>query len=160
VARRKIDSGANVVEGKQTAPNMKHDSNKVFQDGAVSVPNKGPFRTLFSRVFRTHRIPDSPPSPSTSALSLHLRRLVFAVACVFVYVLLDRTTVYLQIWPSISAWYPPVGLSVALIVGLGLRILPVLAVAGYLAGVINYHQSVTGLPFLLLQHKTRNSISS
>jgi CheY-like chemotaxis protein len=42
-----------------------------------------------------------------------LRRLVFAVACVFVYVLLDRTTVYLQIWPSISAWYLPVGLSVA-----------------------------------------------
>jgi PAS domain S-box-containing protein len=150
VASRKIESGAGVAEGKKTAPNLKHDSNKVFQDDTVPVFSKGQFRTLFSRVFRVKRIPGSPPNPSTSNFSLLLRRLVFAVACVFVYVLLDRTTVYLQIWPSISAWYPPVGLSVALIVGLGLGILPALVVAGYLAGVINYHQSVTSLPFLLI----------
>jgi len=62
---------------------------------------------------------------------------------------LDRTTVYLQIWPSISAWYPPVGLSVALFVGLGPSILPVIVVAGYLAGYLNYHQNVSSLPFLL-----------
>lgn len=72
------------------------------------------------------------------------------MACVFVYVLLDRATVYLQMWPTISAWYPPVGLAVALLVGLGVRILPVFLVAGYLATFINYHQSVTGLPFLLI----------
>ena len=150
MARRKIDSGASVAEGKKTAPNLKHDSNKVFQDGATPVSRKGSSRTPFSRIFRAHRISGSPPNPSTSNFSLYFRRLVFAVVCVLVYVLLDRTTVYLQIWPSISAWYPPVGLSVALIVGLGVGILPALIVAGYLAGVINYHQSVTGLPFLLI----------
>lgn len=34
-----------------------------------------------------------------------------------IYVLLDRTTVYLQIWPSISAWYPPVGFALAVMIG-------------------------------------------
>jgi len=69
---------------------------------------------------------------------------------VIVYVLLDRSTVYLQIWPSISAWYPPSGVAVAFFVGLGLEIFPVLLVGGYIAGYLNYHQSVTSLPFLLL----------
>ncbi len=150
VARRKIDSGAIVAEGKRTAPNLKHVSNKVFQDGAVSASSRGTFRTLFSRIFRAHPIPGSHPNPSTGNFSRYFRRLVFAAACLFIYVLLDRTTVYLQIWPSISAWYPPVGFSVALIVGLGVGIIPVLIVAGCLAGIINYHQSVTSLPFLLI----------
>ncbi len=34
--------------------------------------------------------------------------------------------------------------------GLGLGIFPVLLVAGYLAGFLNYHQSVSGLPFLVM----------
>jgi hypothetical protein len=53
------------------------------------------------------------------------RRLVFGIVYVVVYGLLDRTTVYLQIWPSISAWYPPIGLSVALRAGTGPAIIPV-----------------------------------
>jgi len=150
VARGKIDPGASVAAGKKTAPNLKHASNKVFQDGAVPATNNGSFRTLLARVFRVRPIPGSPPKPSTINFSLYFRRLVFAVACVFVYVLLDRTTVYLQIWPSISAWYPPAGVAVALFVGLGVEIFPVLLVAGYIAGYLNYHQSVTSLPFLLL----------
>jgi PAS domain S-box-containing protein len=128
VVRRKIDSALGVDGGKQTAPKMEPGPNSVFQNGAVS----------------------GSPNPSTGNFSFHIRRLVFALVCVFIYVLLDRTTVYLQIWPNISAWYPPVGLAVALIVGLGPRILPALVVAGYLAGYINYHQSVTSLPFLLI----------
>jgi hypothetical protein len=65
VAHRKIESGASVGEGKQKAPNTEHGPNKVFQDGAVPVSNKGSFRTLFSRVFRAHHVPDSPLNPST-----------------------------------------------------------------------------------------------
>ncbi|HET7105576.1 MAG TPA: PAS domain S-box protein [Candidatus Acidoferrum sp.] len=72
------------------------------------------------------------------------------MGCVLVFVLLDRATFYLQMWPTISPWYPPVGFAVALLVGLGLRILPVFLVAGYLAAFVNFHQSVTGLPFLLV----------
>jgi PAS domain S-box-containing protein len=70
--------------------------------------------------------------------------------CILIYGLLDRSTVYLQIWPNISAWYPPVGMVVALMVGIGLEMFPVLLVAGFLAGYINYHQNPTGLPFLLI----------
>ena len=148
MARRKIDSGADVVEGKETARKRKHESNKVFQDGAI-----GSFLLIFnsfvSRHFPTFAIPNPPPGSSRSVSTFYLRRLVFGIAFIIIYGLLDRTTVYLQIWPSISAWYPPVGLSVALFVGLGPSILPVIVVAGYLAGYLNYHQNVSSLPFLL-----------
>ncbi|HUL32508.1 MAG TPA: PAS domain S-box protein [Candidatus Eisenbacteria bacterium] len=79
-----------------------------------------------------------------------LRRLCFAFACIPIYVLLDRSTVYLQIWPGISAWYPPVGMMVALMIGLGWEILPALTLAGYLSGYLNYHQPLTSLAFLLV----------
>ena len=85
-----------------------------------------------------------------TSLPLFLRRLIFAVMCILIYGLLDRTTVYLQIWPSISAWYPPIGMAVALMVGIGLEMFPVLLIAGFLAGCVNYHQDPTGFPFLLI----------
>ncbi len=87
-----------------------------------------------------------PPSRRT----LFLRRLLFSLICILLYGLLDRTTVFLQIWPSISAWYPPIGMSVALMVGVGQEIFPALLLAGFLSGYLNYHQSPTGLPFLLV----------
>jgi two-component system, LuxR family, sensor kinase FixL len=85
-----------------------------------------------------------------TTLPLFLRRLIFAVMCILIYGLLDRTTVYLQIWPSISAWYPPIGMAVALMIGIGLEMFPVLLIAGFLAGYVNYHQDPTGFPFLLI----------
>ena len=78
------------------------------------------------------------------------RRISFALATIAIYVLLDRASVYLQIWPDISACYPPVGISLALIIGLGVEAIPSLQLAGYLAGIVNYHESVTSLPFLLI----------
>jgi two-component system, sensor histidine kinase and response regulator len=88
-------------------------------------------------------------SSNRSRFSLYARRFLFAVACAVAYFFLDRSTVYLQIWPSISAWYPPIGLSVALMVGIGTEIFPALIIAGFFSGYFNYHQSLTGLPFLL-----------
>jgi len=103
-----------------------------------------------SRHFPTFAIPNPPPGSFPQCLHFfYLRRAVFGIAFIIIYGLLDRTTVYLQIWPSISAWYPPVGLSVRVICGLGPSILPVIVVAGYLAGYLNYHQNVSSLPFLL-----------
>jgi hypothetical protein len=150
VARRKIDSGSGGVEGLQAAPGTNHESNKVFQDGAVPPQVGRSSHSLFSLFFRTPRIPALSPPSLRKNLTLYARRLLFGVVCVIVYVLLDRSTVYLQIWPGISAWYPPSGVAVAFFVGLGLETFPVLLVGGYIAGYINYHQSVTGLPFLLL----------
>ena len=45
---------------------------------------------------------------------LALRSVVVGLCFVLLYVVLDRTTVFLQIWSSISAWYPPVGVAIAL----------------------------------------------
>jgi PAS domain S-box-containing protein len=150
VARRKIEPGTTVAGGKQTAPKDEHDSNKVFQDGADAVSDPISVRTLFSRFFHGRSIPGSPPPPLPRDFTFYFRRLIFGLVCVVVYGLLDRAVVYLQIWPSISAWYPPVGLMVALLVGIGPSIFPVVAAAGYLAGYINYHEDVRGLPFLLI----------
>ncbi|MGB8321858.1 MAG: response regulator [Candidatus Acidiferrum sp.] len=85
-----------------------------------------------------------------SRSTLLARRLSFSLASIAIYVLLDRAAVYLQIWPNISAWYPPVGITLALIVGLGVEAIPSLLIAGFLAGIVNYHESVTSLPFLLI----------
>ena len=149
MARPKNDSGAGVDEGKETAPNLKHGPNKVFQDGAAGATRQMPTAFL-ARHFPTFAVPDPAPGSSRSVFSFYLRRLAFGLVFIIIYGLLDRTTVYLQIWPGISAWYPPVGLSVALLVGLGPAIIPVIVASGYLAGYLNYHQSVTSLPFLLI----------
>ena len=150
MSRRKIEAGASAGEGKQTAPVREHDSNKVFQDGAAPPTISRSSTSLFSRDPRAPQIPTLSPALPRKKLTLYSHRLLFGVVCVIVYILLDRSTVYLQIWPGISAWYPPAGVAVALFVGLGLEIFPVLLVAGYIAGYINYHQNVTGLPFLLI----------
>ena len=47
-----------------------------------------------------------------------LRRYLIGFLFVVIFVLLDRTTVYLQILPGISAWYPPVGIALALLLGI------------------------------------------
>jgi len=50
-----------------------------------------------------------------------LRRYLIGFLFLLIFVLLDRTTVYLQVLPGISAWYPPVGIALALLIGMGPR---------------------------------------
>ncbi len=90
------------------------------------------------------------PNSSLPPRTLLLRWTVLSVAAFLAYVLLDRSTVYLQIWHGISAWYPPIGLEFALYLGLGEAIFPALFFAGFAAGYLNYHQSPTGIEFLLI----------
>jgi len=149
VAGRKIEPGGGGVEGAQANPGMEHKPNKVYQDGAVPSATRQSFRALLKRFFHLQTTPRSSSQPPSKNLRFYIRRLIFGLVCILLYGLLDRTTVYLQIWPSISAWHPPVGLMVALLVGIGPEILPVVVAAGYLAGYVNYHQDVRGLPFLL-----------
>ena len=78
------------------------------------------------------------------------RWLSFSVAVTSAYVLLDFSTVYLQLWHGISAWYPPIGLAFALFLGIGEAAFLPIFVAGFLAGLINYHQSPTSLEFLVI----------
>jgi PAS domain S-box-containing protein len=76
-----------------------------------------------------------------------VRRILAAVCLIAVYVLLDRTTVSLQIWTSISAWYPPTGLALAAMIGLGVECAPVIIIAEMIASIVNYHMPVGSLMF-------------
>ena len=77
------------------------------------------------------------------------RRVHVAVLVVVLYVLLDRSTIYFQIWPGISAWYPPTGLGLAVLVALGLEYGIALLAAGLLASHLNYHQPLLTYSFLV-----------
>jgi integral membrane sensor domain MASE1 len=72
-----------------------------------------------------------------------------AVCFVVVYVLVDRTTVSFQIWNEISAWYPPTGLALAALIGLGWRYAPVILLAECISSVVNYHLPVRSYSFLI-----------
>ena len=50
-----------------------------------------------------------------------LRQLLVAACFVGVHVLLDRSTMFFQIWTEISAWYPQTGLAFAVLIGFGPR---------------------------------------
>ena len=122
-----------------------------FQAGAAA--GKSPDACSCEQLPSEFAESNKPNVPRNSSWIRHpsfLRQIAFAALCALTYVLLDRTTVYLQIWPNISAWYPPVGFGVALLVGVGLEFLPLLMVAGYMAGAINYHQSFSSPSWWLL----------
>ena len=74
--------------------------------------------------------------------STRARRACVAVVFVTLYVLLDRSTVFFQMWSGVSAWYPPSGLSLAMLIGFGSSYMPLVMLGGAIAGVVNYHQSV------------------
>ena len=77
-----------------------------------------------------------------------LRRYLIAFFFLVIFVLLDRTTVYLQILPGISAWYPPVGIALALLIGMGPRYAPLYWLAGLISAKVNYHQPFLSYIFL------------
>lgn len=78
-----------------------------------------------------------------------IRDVAVAVCFIALYVLLDRSTVAFQIWAEISAWYPPTGLALAVLIGLGIRYAPVILVAECIASVVNYHLPVRTYSFLV-----------
>jgi integral membrane sensor domain MASE1 len=74
--------------------------------------------------------------------STRARRVCVAIVFVALYVLLDRSTVFFQMWSGVSAWYPPSGFSLAMLIGFGSSYVPLVMLGGAIAGVMNYHQSV------------------
>jgi PAS domain S-box-containing protein len=79
-----------------------------------------------------------------------LRRVCIGVAFVILYVLLDRTTVFFQMWQGITAWYPPVGLALAMLFGLGMWFAPLAYMAGTLASIVNFNESPASISFWLI----------
>jgi PAS domain S-box-containing protein len=78
---------------------------------------------------------------------LRVRRFIAGCCFVLVYVWLDRSTVYFQIWPSISAWYPPTGLGVAVLIAFGPGAMLYMFVAACLAASLNYHTPVASYSY-------------
>jgi integral membrane sensor domain MASE1 len=71
------------------------------------------------------------------------------VCFVVVYVLVDRTTVSFQIWNEISAGYPPTGLALAALIGLGWSYAPVILLAECISSIVNYYPPVHSYSFLV-----------
>jgi signal transduction histidine kinase len=69
------------------------------------------------------------------------RRVAVSVVLCVSYFVLDRTTVDFQLWNNISAWYPPSGLLLAVLMGLEFRYVPPLYFTSAFCSVVNYHQS-------------------
>jgi len=68
-----------------------------------------------------------------------VRRILVGFVFVICFILLDRTTVYFQIWYGVSAWYPPSALAVAVIATLGPAYAIPSLVANLIAAPLNYH---------------------
>lgn len=61
--------------------------------------------------------------------------IVFAI----LYFLLDRSTAYFQVWDGMSAWYPPVALSVGVMASLGSIYAIAMLLADVIGAAVNYH---------------------
>ena len=72
--------------------------------------------------------------------STRARRVCVAAVFVALYVLLDRSTVFFQMWTGVSAWYPPSGLSFAMLIGFGSSCIPLVVLGGVISALTNYHQ--------------------
>ena len=66
-------------------------------------------------------------------------RIVIGVVFVALHLFLDRATVVSHSWVGTEVWYPPAGLELALLLGLGVSYAPLIFVSGFLTSVINYH---------------------
>jgi PAS domain S-box-containing protein len=87
---------------------------------------------------------------SPSSRQWLLWRVGIGTGFVVLYVLLDRSAVFFQMWEGISAWYPPAGLALALLVGVDISYAPLLLVAGMAAAYVNYPLSPLSLDFWLI----------
>ena len=83
--------------------------------------------------------------PGALSLFISLRwnpwRVVLGVAIIILNVFLDRISIQSQSWAGIGAWYPPAGLELGVLVGLGISFAPLMLLAGCASSVINYHLS-------------------
>jgi diguanylate cyclase (GGDEF)-like protein/PAS domain S-box-containing protein len=77
------------------------------------------------------------------------KQLLVGVLFVVAFLILDGSSTASQGWEGAPPWYPPVGLSLALLLCGGRRYVPVVFVASVVAAVVNYHRPILswcGLP--------------
>ncbi len=69
-----------------------------------------------------------------------LKEVIFAVAFLLSFILLDGASTTAQAWEGAPPCYLPVSLSLALLVWGGMRYVPLLLVSSIVAGAVNYHR--------------------
>ncbi len=79
---------------------------------------------------------------STPKRDFHLRAILFSAGYVIAYVVLDRLALYFQTSPTVSSWYLPAGLTMALLLSAGVRAAPLAFVAIAVAERVDYHVPV------------------
>ncbi len=66
---------------------------------------------------------------------------LISLAYVAAFTALDQATLAFQTHPAVTVWYPPSGLSLALLIGFGLRFAPAVALAGFISSLFTYRIS-------------------
>ena len=83
------------------------------------------------------------PAPRKPASAFALRRVWIGLAFFAAYIALDKATLAFQVFQGIGAWYPPVALSLAILLGLSPRYAPVMWLAAAASDCLNWHDSLT-----------------
>ncbi len=84
------------------------------------------------------------PTPTPRAAKLHrnprplLRAALIVTAYLFVFIILDIITLNFEELPGVVAWYPPAGLTYALLLVFGLRFAPAVTIAFFLSSLFIY----------------------
>jgi signal transduction histidine kinase len=71
-------------------------------------------------------------------------RVVLGLSFIALHLLLDRATVISPMWVGSDIWYPPAGLTLALLMGLGVSYAPLIFVSGFITSIVNYHLPALG----------------
>jgi PAS domain S-box-containing protein len=100
--------------------------------------------SIFGRKSSPDALREKSPALFTEAMQY---RLAIAIGFTILYVVLDRSAVFFQMWEGISAWYPPAGLALALLAGLDLAYAPLLLITGMIAASVNYPLSAFSAGF-------------
>lgn len=83
------------------------------------------------------------------ALRKYLLRTFFVVAYLASFFILDSVSRIFETLPGVVAWYPPDGLSFALLLAFGIAFAPFVALAAWLSSVLVYHLPLTPLAILI-----------
>ena len=106
-------------------------------------------KTLLSDGNNTGSVVRRWPVRAFVARRCNLRQVSIGVGFIALYVLLDRATGWFQSQNGVSAWYPPVGLAMAVLAGLDVAYAPLMLAAGFLADVVNDPRSSVSLSYWL-----------
>ncbi len=92
---------------------------------------------------------NSPLGFSRTDIGVALRTTLVLVVYIIIFICLDWLTLDFESLPNVVAWYPPSGVSFALLLALGARFAPVLAITSFISNFFIYKVSTSIEPLLI-----------